>query len=126
MANRNTDEVRTLGKGRELVAGHFYPQGGSAPTVDDTSKLGYSVQRTSTGVFTLTFEDTYIDVVSQWRDLQLNSPDGSIATIKSVDPAAKTAVIQTLNSSNALFDPAANANNKVSFGFLFKNSSVGG
>jgi len=129
------DKLWTYGKGRTLIAGHFYPQGSANPTTDADSNLGYSVQRSSTGIYVVSGTgrgtgptDSFPALVSEWTTLRLNSPGtGNPWEIRGQASALSpwTYTMQIL-SNGTLTDPAAHTNNRVSFGFLFKNSTVGG
>jgi len=128
------DKLWTYGKGRTLIAGHFYPQGASAPTTDADSNLGYSVQRTSTGIYVVSCTgrgsgptDSFPTLVAEFATLRLNSPTVSPPWQVIPQASALTPWTVTLNilSNGTLTDPAAHTNNRVSFGFLFKNSTAG-
>lgn len=113
--------VDTLGGPVTLITGSFATNSTSDPAA--ASHVGsyatemWTVAHSGTGYYTITFKPTMYQVVASTAHLQLNTPDGSIATIKSASISAGvlTVVVYTLSESGSAADIAANANNRVNF-----------
>ncbi len=123
MADRNFDFIQTLGKGRKIIAGRFFPNGASAIAVD-TLWNGFSVARTGVGQYTITLSDSYPAIVAYRADLQLNA----VADLKlqwgAIDVVtAKTLVLNALAVATPT-EIAANANNSISFALILRNTTV--
>lgn len=124
MASRLWKEVETLDHGVKVIAGSFAPAGTGAPTTVRGS--GFTVARTDVGIFTVTLTDAYVSCLSATATLQLATAADQYANVGDIDVAsAKTVVIETWDVSDAaLADITANANNRVNFVLVLKNSSV--
>jgi len=109
----------------EVVAGSFAPDSANAPTT--LRGRGFTVVRTSAGLYTLTFENRFAGCVSATATLQLASADDKMAqigTIANSKTSTNTAQIRVWDISGAAAtDVAANANNRVNFCFIFKRDS---
>lgn len=84
-----------------------------------------------TGVFTVTLEDTYIDCVAALASMQLStagSTDVIIGTMSNLGSSTAAPAIQILcinsTTGGAVAPPAANANNRINFEFVFRDSTV--
>lgn len=126
MANRNFDFLQALGKGVKVIAGSFAPNGGSAVAASSVKGKGFSVVRTSTGLFTITLQDAYTAMLSADVSLQLAAGDDKIVQLGSIDVvSAKTIQVRVWDISGAaVADIAANANNRINFCFVLSNSSL--
>jgi hypothetical protein len=125
MANRYFNQFSgTLDKGLVLLQGSFAPDTTNAPTT--VKGKGFSVARTSTGLFTITLQDTYQHLISGQVTIQLAAGDDKMVQLGAVDVAsAKTIQIRVWDISGAaVADVAANANNRINFSLLLKNSTV--
>lgn len=123
MANRNYDNVQILGKGRKIIAGSFLPNGGSAIAADSAWN-GFSVARTGAGQFTITLTDSYLALVSAVATIQMNSATDLVPQWGAIDVVtAKTLVLNT-NAVATPTDIASNANNRVFFELVLRNSNV--
>jgi hypothetical protein len=125
MANRLFQQFQgTLDKGVVMLQGSFAPDTANAPTT--VKGKGFSVARTSTGLFTITLQDTYQHLISGQVSLQLAAGDDKFVQLGAVDVAsAKTIQIRVWDiSGGAVADIAANANNRINFSLLLKNSTV--
>lgn len=123
MADRNFDFLQILGKGRKVISGSFLPNGASAITADPLW-AGFSVARTGVGQYTITLTDSYLAIVSYRADLQLNA----VADLKlqwgAIDVVtAKTLVLTALAVATPT-EIASNANNRISFTLILRNSTV--
>lgn len=126
MANRNFDFIQGLGKGVKVIAGSFAPNGSSAVAATSVKGKGFSVARTSTGLFTITLQDAYTALLSMTASLQLASGDDKFVQIGSVDVvSAKTLEIRVWDISGAaVADVSANANNRINFVLVLSNSTL--
>lgn len=126
MANRNFDNVQTLGKGVKVIAGSFAPNGSSAVSAASVKGIGFTVARTGTGQFTITLSDAYVDYLSITASLALSAGDDKFLQLGAVDVVtAKTIVVNVWDVSGAAAtDVAANAANRIHFVAWLKNSTV--
>lgn len=125
MAARNLSPVRTLVRELVPIAGSFAPNGSSAVSASSRKGLGWSVVRTSTGLFTVTFTDKWNDLVSAEASLQLASADDKFIQVGTYSASAKTLQIRVWDVSSAgVADVAADANDRISFVCWFRNSAA--
>lgn len=127
MANRMWRPVQTSRHGRTLVCGSFGPNGGSAVQASSVKGEGFTVARTSAGLFTLTFLDSFADLIAADSHLQLAAGDDKFTQVGTYTPAtATTPATLTIRvwdiSGAAETDVAANANNRVHFQLIFDNA----
>jgi hypothetical protein len=113
----NGDEVvKHVGKRRVRITGRFYPNGSSA--IDNTanqSKKGWTVVRTSQGLYTVTLELHWLKLVPGALGLQLATAAARFLQWGAIDPAGKTAQIRCIDATGAVQDIAAGANNSIGF-----------
>lgn len=123
MASKSFFDVRALGREYVVIAGSFAPAGSGAPTAPEGK--GFTVARTGTGIFLVTLDAGLVfpALVSGSTDLQLANAADSMAQLGTVDLAARTVVIRTLTAGSAA-DISANANNRIHFALIFRNSVV--
>lgn len=120
-ANRTFHNVQVLNREVKKIAGSFAPAGAGAPT--DVKGRGFTVARTSTGLFTITFANSYNSYLDFQATLQLAAADDKVAQLGTVDLTAKTAQIRVWDVSGAaVADVTANANNRINFSIAFVNS----
>ncbi len=127
MGNNHTlDRLELQGEGRVLVCGSFAPNGSSALVATSTYGNGFTVAYTSTGLYTVTLNDAYAALESWWVDKALTTGDDAIVQVGIVDVVtAKTVQIRNWDIGDAAVkDVAAAAGNRISFGFVLKNTSV--
>lgn len=155
MANRRLDRDWTIGVRVVRVYGSFATNGGSAIVPSSVKGFGFgyapvsgvmalqgNVQSKSyltstpgivlsgTGVFTITFEDPYIDCISFQPSIQLATPGtqdvmaGTMVNLGSstAAPSIQILVVNT-TSGAAATPPAANANNRINFEAVFRDST---
>ncbi len=123
MAARNYSPLRALNRETVLMEGSFAPNGSSAVAASSRSGLGFSVARTGTGAFLVTFSDKFASVIKASAHLQLATPADSDAQVGTIDLAAKTMVITVLTAGSPA-DIAADANNRINFSVSFRNSAA--
>jgi hypothetical protein len=126
MANRMWQPHQgSLDVGVVAVQGSFAPNGGSAVSAASNKGKGWSVAHTSTGLFTITLEDVYPAMLSATATLQLATAADQFVQIGAIDLSAKTVQIRVWDvSAAAVADVAADANNRINFRLIFRNSSV--
>jgi hypothetical protein len=122
MAARNFSGLKTLGRELIVIAGSFAPNGSSAVSATSRKGRGWSVARTDVGLFTITFTDKYVDLVSAIATAQLATAADIKAQIGTYTAASKTLVIRLLAVATET-EVAADANNRVNFVCVFSNSS---
>lgn len=122
--NRNFVSIQALSRGVKVIAGSFAPDGTNP--VSAVKGKGFSVARTGVGIFTVTLEDTYVDLLDAQVSLQLNSADDKFMQLGPIDvQSAKTIVLRCWDISGAaLTDIAAHAQNRVHFSLNLKASTV--
>jgi len=126
MANRTfTQFWQSLLKSPVTIAGSFAPNGSSAVASASVKGKGFTVARTGTGTFTVSFSDAFPKCISATASLQLASGDDKLVQVGAIDVAAKTMVLRVWDISGAaVADVAADANNRVNFNVVFSNSVV--
>jgi hypothetical protein len=126
MAARNFTSPRALVRELVIIAGSFAPNGSSAVSASSNKGLGWSVARTSAGLFTITFANKYADLVSVQAVLQLATGADQYVQVGTYTAASKTLEIRVWDASDAaVADVAANANNRINFVCFFRNSATG-
>jgi hypothetical protein len=118
MANRLTHRIDTAERNRRLVAGSFAPDGVGAVTA--VKGEGFTVARTGVGVFTVTLQDTYVDIECAEACMQLVAAGDTYAQVGAIDLAARTVVIRTV-TGGVEADIAADADNRVHFQLMARN-----
>jgi hypothetical protein len=127
MANRSWRELAgTLDLGTVVINGSFAPNGSSAVSSASNSGNGWSVARTSTGLFTITLQDAYVAMLDAQLTLQLAAGDDKVLQLGAVDVVnAQTIQVRVWDiSAAAVADIAANASNRIHFCLMLRNSSV--
>lgn len=129
MASRKLQqETGGLDSGIVTLQGSFAPNGASALVAANTKGAGFSVVRTSAGLFTVTLVDRFMALNAADCSLQLASGDDKVVQfgVCAVAPtAANTIQIRVWDISGAaVSDIAADANNRIHFMLKLKNSSV--
>lgn len=125
MSNKQLDTPRTRGKGYVAISGSFAPAAG-AITAGSEKGAGYSVAYTTTGTFTITFQDSYKDMISATATLQLATAADQVVQVGSYSAANRTLVLYVWDISDAALsnNVAADANNRINFHVVFKNVSA--
>lgn len=124
---RSLYPIRTYMRDLSPVGGSFATNSSSAVSLSSRKALGWSVVRTSTGLFTVTFTDKYNDLVAFVCDLQeVTAGDQFLQTGTLVNTATPVVQIRVWDiSAAAVADVAANANNRINFTAWFRNVSAG-
>lgn len=123
---RNLAPIRTLTREMVPMMGSFAPNGSSALDATSRRGLGYTVAYTSTGLYTITFTDTYADLVSFEAQLQLTTGDDKLLQMGTlVNTATPVVQIRCWDiSAAAVADIAAAAGNRINFVAWFRNSAA--
>lgn len=124
-----TDLNELLAEGREyvLVGGSFAPNGASAIVATSNRGKGFTVARTSAGLFTVTFTNDYMALVAAWATVGLAVAADMHAQIGTyTGPSGTTAATLTIRTIAVATetDIAADANNRVNFGCLFRKNTL--
>lgn len=154
MSNRRLDQDWTIGERRIRIYGSFGMNGGSQIAASSVRGFGFGyapnaagvmvlqprrpldpltntpgIVLSGTGVYTITFEDTYIELVALIPTIQLASPGSNDVVggpiVQGTSLLAPTAVIQVVNSTSgaAAAPNAADPNNRINFVAVFRDSS---
>jgi hypothetical protein len=116
-------------EGRDYVYldGSFAPNGSSALVATSNRGKGFTVARTTNGVFTITLDNDYLALVAATATIQMSTPTDIVpqfgAYTGGTSSAQATLVLNTLVAATAT-DIAANASNRVSFRLVFRKGSV--
>jgi hypothetical protein len=120
MANRYYNQfVQTLGGNRVDLAGSIFPAGAGVPTIKGR---GFTAVRTAQGIFTITFDDQFVDFESFTASLQLAALTARWVQWGTFVAASRTLVVTVHDATPTAQDVAANANNAVHFRARFKNT----
>lgn len=129
--NHTKVPLATKQHGTQVVFGSFAPNGSSALVATSTrgTRSGFTVAYVSTGLYRITFEDSWkaADVDSKWLALQLASTDDKYLVfgpfVDGTATAGATLDILCRDISGAgLADIAADANNRIDFGVVFNTA----
>lgn len=91
--------MQTIGLERVAVHGSFAPNGTSALVAANTYGKGFSVARTSAGLYTITFDNTYPELVSAM--CQVQNASSTPAAVQFGDYTAASRTMQLYARSNA-------------------------
>ena len=123
MASRSLSPVKALPRKLVAVSGSFAPNGSSAVAASSRKGPGWSVARTSEGLFTVTFTDKWDDLVAAEASLQLAAADDKHVQVGTWVAASKALQIRVMDISGAaVADVAANANNRINFTAWLSNT----
>src|SRR5215510_12395078 len=121
--------LKAAGNDLVLVCGSFAPNGSSQPLASAFTNAAQfvSITRTGTGAFLIKFTDPYPQLVSKWCDIAASA----VADLKAqwgvyapmVLPSTPAQIALNILAVATPTDIAANAANRVSFGFIFRTTS---
>ena len=106
--------VAIMGYGRTLYFLTFYPNGSSAVSNASNKGVGWTVARTSQGLFTITMRDSMAQIDGAIPSPQLASVAARKLQIGIISVSAKTIQVRSIDDSAAVQDIAADANNSIS------------
>jgi hypothetical protein len=125
MSSRIFHDLMVHGPRRIMVEGSWAPNAGNAIDATSVKGKGFSVVWTSTGLFTITFQDAFVDLESFTCTLQLAAGDDMIIQAGTWTAASKTMTVRVWNIAGAaVADVAADANNRIHFQAVFKDTGV--
>ena len=126
-ASRITHDMGTIGLKRVIVHGSFAPNGTDALVAANTYGKGFTVARTGVGAYLITFDNAYPELVSATPGAQAADATPTIVQFGDYDATAKTLAVLVLQEGGgtlAAADQTADANARVSFECIFRNTSV--
>lgn len=125
MANRYYKQPRTPNQELIIYPGVFSLTSGAAVTGTNVG-LGWSVAKTGTGLYTVTFQDNFYACLAATATVEATGTNAIWARINSFtlgsSSTGATVVIGTVNGSGALADTAAAI--KIHFHVFWRNSSI--
>lgn len=121
MANRNFSRVQALNHELKIIGGNFSiaASGGAATKVQG---LGWSVAKTTTGVYTITLEDSYVALHSITCTVQAATAVDLVAQVVSHDVVTAQTIVVELLAAATPTEPSAVT--IVHFQALLRNSTV--
>jgi hypothetical protein len=114
MPQPNATFWNVMSRSREvvLICGSFAPAGD-----------GWAATRSGVGVFTITFEHNWQDLIAAIGTVQLSTAADMDAQVGDYTAASRTLVLRTVAGATET-DIAADANNRVHFVVAFKKTST--
>jgi hypothetical protein len=97
----------SIGRDRVVVEGSFRPNGATGVVSGSQKGTGWSVARTSAGLYTVTFDDFGYQLDSFFCSLREAAKTPTIVQAGDVSVANKTAQIQVLQAATAAVTPSA-------------------
>jgi len=127
MASRAYQLLRILGVGRAVIAGRFFPLDTVTPVNANNKGKGYTVARTGQGIYLITLDDKYRELIHFGATVQTTlatswTASFGVYTVPTT-PAPATIELRT-RQGGTLADLTAGADNSVAFWLTFSNSSV--
>jgi len=115
--DRNAFPFSLIDQSKEvgLFVGSFATNSTSSPVATSNKGKGWTVARTSQGLFTVTFRNKFLRVNAFIPFLRLATPAARFVQTGTIVTSAKTVQIRLLDNLGAVQDAAANANNRISF-----------
>jgi len=115
--DRNAFPFSLIDQSKEvgLFVGSFATNSTSSPAATSNKGKGWTVARTSQGLFTVTFRNKFLRVNAFIPFLRLATPAARFVQTGLIVTASKTVQIRLLDNLGAVQDAAANANNRISF-----------
>ena len=123
MANTTFKPVHADGSYYTLVCGSFAPNSSAAIDSASNNGTGWTVARSGTGIFTVTFADPFPGLISFTALAQVSVAAAVHANAGVYDATAQTIVLRTY-SGGSIADIAAKTNNRINFTAVFRNSSL--
>jgi hypothetical protein len=130
MASKIFYGVQAAQPSMKIIAGTFKPNGSSAISNDVNVGTGFTVERTGTGQYTVTLDESYPGLISAQATAALNTAAATFMQITGAHDVttAKTIVFTALSTSSTAApvaaDIAAHAHNHVHFVLLLRNTSL--
>jgi hypothetical protein len=123
MPQPNATFWNVMSRSREvvLICGSFAPAG--TGTITGAKGDGWAATRSGVGVFTITFEHNWQDLIAAIGTVQLSTAADMDAQVGDYTAASRTLVLRTVAGATET-DIAADANNRVHFVVAFKKTST--
>lgn len=127
----NANPIRAIGKNRFVLAGSFLPNGSSALAAAGILGAGFTVVRTSAGLFTVTLAEKWLRLLTAKLTLQTAAVSQAQLQLGTTDVSgAKTVEIRSVAPTGAgdttliVADIASNANNRIHFELTLSQDTV--
>lgn len=129
MASRMFHDWQHGQQGLVKIEGSFAPNGSSALSAASTKGKGFTVARTSAGLFTVTLANAYMELIAAQVSLQRSAASPIQLELGTADVVtAKTVQIRAVDMTDpavpAVADVAANAANRIHFSLTLRNTAV--
>lgn len=113
--------VQSKSRESKLILGSFAPAGTGAPT--DVKGDGFSVARTDVGIYTITLDSLWNDLISANATMQHESVADLVPQFGDYVAASGTIVLSILAAATAT-EVAADANSRVHFQLAMKRTTT--
>lgn len=124
---RDAFPVKSLNRETHIVGGRFRPNGSSAISTK-LGDRGWTVAYTSTGLYTVTWEEAYPELLFAGAILQMNALTDTQLQLGAFSLSSKTLLIRAGNYDAegvfALVDIASDANNWIHWWASFRKTSI--
>lgn len=124
MATRGYKNPRIAGGERVIIQGSFAPNAALQPVAASNKGVDFSVAWISTGLFRITFIDSFPDMESMTLSISMSAATDVVAQLASVYSSVTRQVDIRILAVAAVTDIAANAANRVNFQAVFKNTGA--
>ena len=130
MASKIFYGVQAAQPSMKIIAGTFKPNGSSA--IDNTANAGtgFTVERTGTGQYTVTLDESYPGLISAQATAALNAAADTYMQITGAHDVTTnktivfTALVTSGTGASTATDIAAHAHNHVHFCLFLRNTSL--
>jgi hypothetical protein len=120
-----TSKLEVVGVGVRLVVGSFAPNGSSALATASNKGQGFSPAYTSTGLYTLTLRNKDVrSVLCYLGHVQSVSAAARFSQGGTINVAAGTIQVRTVDGSGVVQDMTANENSRVHFALFLATSTL--
>ena len=122
--NHTTQALGIVGLNKIEISARFFPNGSSA--IDNTKNIGkgWTVAWTSTGLYTITLANHYVQIDCALATLNLAAAGAQFINGAGVSASANTITIRVVNASGSVSDVSANANNYINWTAILSTSSM--
>jgi hypothetical protein len=108
------EPLGVIGFNRSLIVCTFFPNGGSAVSNASNKGKGFTVARTSQGLFTITLDYFYNQITSVTASVQSVTAAARWAQVGVIVPTSRTIQVRTVDAAGAVQDCTADANTSIS------------
>jgi hypothetical protein len=124
MASRSFHKMLHGQQGLVKIEGSFAPNGSSALVSTSTKGKAFTVARTGVGVFVVTLNDKYAELISTRCGVQLSALADTDVLFGPIDVISAKTVTILVKTAGVAADIAANANNRIHFSLTLRNTAV--